>query len=661
MRSKRISKTLTAFIMAMALMSGAGAVYASAAGEEPSDTPIVTDDPEDPKLTVGDVTELKFDKATKRLSWQAVENAQGYIVYSVNGDEYTELARTQECEYSPADISDGMRKSFAVKAYALNEDSEELTSENYTLAEAALAPLTVETLTVTKTTAAAANLKWSTVENCDGYRIYVYTLKNGVKTLKSTQYVKGGSKSTVSLTGLASGSCYCVYVKAYTESAEGKLFSPKYTGKRVYTKLPAVTGIKGVKSDNKSITLSWTKQSGVDGYKIYRYDKSLKKWIGVRTIVGNKNSYKISGLTSAYDYTVTVKSYKSVEGKSISNVSYKSFLYSTAPNNVSGFKMVTAGDTYTKLRWNAVPRATGYIVYQYNDKTGKWSRVRRTINTYMTIKDIDLKNGKQIKFAVRAFRKSSAVAELKSPTYPIITVSTLFKLEEKLKKMTSGYYGDWSIYVKNLNTDEYFSINNKPMYAASTIKLYAMAATYDRIEQGKFTESSVYKYLNAMITVSDNTSFNYLIQKVGLGYTHQWAQDHGYTDTTQYHALMYSTNYSTALNTGSGSNQTSAQDCGRLLESIYRGECVSKSASAKMLSLLKAQKVRNKIPSGIPSGVTVANKTGEVDDQSHDTAIVFSPNGDFIICIFCTAYNHGWSSAKYHGVLAKEVYSYFNS
>ena len=112
--------------------------------------------------------------------------------------------------------------------------------------------------------------------------------ENGVKTLKSTKYISGGDVTSHALTNLPSGSCICAYVKAYTQAGEEKLVSPAYTGKRVYTKLPAVTGLKGKTSDDKSITISWNTQSGVDGYKIYRYNTSAKKWVGVRTLIGSK-------------------------------------------------------------------------------------------------------------------------------------------------------------------------------------------------------------------------------------------------------------------------------------------------------------------------------------------------------------------------------------
>lgn len=80
-------------------------------------------------------------------------------------------------------------------------------------------------------------------------------------------------------------------------------------------------------------------------------------------------------------------------------------------------------------------------------------------------------------------------------------------------------------------------------------------------------------------------------------------------------------------------NTTSAKDCGRLLERIYRGEFISHLASRQMEELLLNQQVTYKIPSTIPSESRVANKTGETSDCENDAAIVYTPKGDYILCI----------------------------
>jgi beta-lactamase class A len=186
-----------------------------------------------------------------------------------------------------------------------------------------------------------------------------------------------------------------------------------------------------------------------------------------------------------------------------------------------------------------------------------------------------------------------------------------------------------------------------------------MAAAYEKIDQGKLKLSSIKSTIHSMISVSSNDAFNSVVRKIGKTYINKWCKTNGYTKTKQYHGLSPSSN-SAGLRTSSASNVTTVKDCGKLLESIYKGTCVSKSASKKMLSHMKAQERRWKIPAGIPRGVTIANKTGETDDVTHDAAIVYSKGADYIIVVMARCPGYAWSAASNIPKLSRITYNYFN-
>lgn len=103
----------------------------------------------------------------------------------------------------------------------------------------------------------------------------------------------------------------------------------------------------------------------------------------------------------------------------------------------------------------------------------------------------------------------------------------------------------------------------------------------------------------------------------------------------------------------------SAKDCGKLLERIYRGTCVSKKYSQEMLNLLMHQEVRYKIPAGLPSGIVCANKTGETSFVQHDMAIVYGRKTNYVLCVFSSG------GSEYHlqnGIrkISSMVYNYLN-
>lgn len=238
----------------------------------------------------------------------------------------------------------------------------------------------------------------------------------------------------------------------------------------------------------------------------------------------------------------------------------------------------------------------------------------------------------------------------------------LYTLEKKLKKQIKNYSGTQSIYVKNLDTNTWMVVNNKEIRPASTIKLYNMATVYDRIDKGKLKENSYIKgRLKSMITVSSNDAYNDLLIKLGDGspakgvkLINKFCKQHGYKHTEAGGTLSPSATRNTVWLLRS---HTSVKDLGHILEDIYRGQLISKSASKKMLNYLKAQERKWKIPAGLPKGVKSANKTGEYGPYEHDAAIVFSKKADYIIVVMTE--NDG-SAISHISSISKTVYNYFN-
>ena len=73
-------------------------------------------------------------------------------------------------------------------------------------------------------------------------------------------------------------------------------------------------------------------------------------------------------------------------------------------------------------------------------------------------------------------------------------------------------------------------------------------------------------------------------------------------------------------------NTATARDLATLLRALETGRTASPAATAEMRDVLMAQKFNEKIPAGLPPGVRVAHKTGDITAIAHDAAIVY-PNG----------------------------------
>ena len=240
----------------------------------------------------------------------------------------------------------------------------------------------------------------------------------------------------------------------------------------------------------------------------------------------------------------------------------------------------------------------------------------------------------------------------------------LSSLKKSINSMIQGYSGTWSVYVKNLKTQDILLINEKQMTPASIIKLFVMASAYDGIKRGTIpNNSNTKRLLQNMITVSDNESYNALVRSHdksqsfvnGAKKVNQFLKRNGFSKTGVHSTLHPAVS---AFVSDGNRNLTTVKDTGTLLEKIYRGTCVSKKASKEMLDLLLKQTRRWKIPSGLPSGTKVANKTGETSQYQHDAAIVFGPKTDYVVCIFSqTNYYWGVQGIKQ---LSSQIYQALN-
>ena len=189
---------------------------------------------------------------------------------------------------------------------------------------------------------------------------------------------------------------------------------------------------------------------------------------------------------------------------------------------------------------------------------------------------------------------------------------------------------------------------DRRMQSASVIKIFIMGAVYDRIcypkedaEPIAYTEGyegELRSLLEAMITVSDNTAANRLIEilgegdfTVGAGVVNKFCEEHGYKEVHVGRRFLDSQ--------PTDDNYISADACRKFLAEVYRGELVCEEASEKMLTILKGQTVTYKIPSGLPEGFSSANKTGEMPEGyglgciENDAALIFSPYGDYVLVV----------------------------
>lgn len=247
--------------------------------------------------------------------------------------------------------------------------------------------------------------------------------------------------------------------------------------------------------------------------------------------------------------------------------------------------------------------------------------------------------------------KASAQNLLKTPT-PKGTNSLKRELETYIKKDISLT----GIFIKNFNSGEEISINGENIFqSASVIKIAILMTVMEKIQQkvlnlntslilkstdkvggaGNLIASSsgsnvtIKELLELMITISDNTATNILIDKIGMGEINNFIKKMNLKKTILQRKMMDFE----AIKKGKD-NFTSPKDMGDLLDIIYRCTNFTPDLCKFMIDLLAKNKDRTTIPKLIPSNIKISHKTGELVTVRGDAGIVFLDKNPFIISIF---------------------------
>ncbi len=131
---------------------------------------------------------------------------------------------------------------------------------------------------------------------------------------------------------------------------------------------------------------------------------------------------------------------------------------------------------------------------------------------------------------------------------------------------------------------------------------------------------------NLMISLSDNTATNVLIERLGIEAYNRGFREMGLKKTVLQRKL-----FDAAASATGKENRVVPEEMGMLLEQVYRREFVNPQVSEMILDTLLLQQINHKLGGVIGYRYEIAHKTGEDDGISNDVGIVFSEE-PFIAC-----------------------------
>lgn len=241
-------------------------------------------------------------------------------------------------------------------------------------------------------------------------------------------------------------------------------------------------------------------------------------------------------------------------------------------------------------------------------------------------------------------------------------------MAQELSRLASHHQGRVAIYLTDLKDGKSWSFHPDDLFpSASLIKVPIMVCVFYAIQDGRLalsekltlrrhnrvggsgslkwspdgTRRSVRDLLQLMISESDNTATNLVIEALGLGYIQQQFPKMGLLYTGIYKEGM-SLNGSRVAH----ENYTTAREMNMLMEKIYKGEMIDKPSSQLMLDILRHKKaVASRLAKGLPAGWEIAHKTGLLRHACHDSAVFLTPNGDYAMTVL-TGQNGSYKIAK---------------
>ena len=232
------------------------------------------------------------------------------------------------------------------------------------------------------------------------------------------------------------------------------------------------------------------------------------------------------------------------------------------------------------------------------------------------------------------------------------------KLEATISGVDRNLDGVLGVAILDLTTGQkYFLHADEVLPTASSIKIAILAELYHQAQQGKLKLSDLYTLQSSdlvsgsgiagaltpgvtrltirdvaalMISVSDNSATNVIIDRIGIENVNALLDSLGLTHTRLRRKMM-----DVKAAAEGRENIATPREMVALLEALYRGKVLNKQMTDDFFTLLSVHK-ESYIPGELPEDLRIANKPGELEGVRNDSGIIFTGNRPFAISVMTT-------------------------
>lgn len=166
-----------------------------------------------------------------------------------------------------------------------------------------------------------------------------------------------------------------------------------------------VKNLKQKTVSETSVKLTWSKVKGASGYQIYRVDSN-----GATTKIASTKgtSHTLKKIVPNTAYTYQVRAFIKSKGTTAESIQPATIRVQTSvkkPAAPSGLRATNVNANTLQLKWNKAKNASGYYVFRYDEKEGKYVQLTTTKGTSFSA--ANLEEEVTVKFRVQSFRTVS--------------------------------------------------------------------------------------------------------------------------------------------------------------------------------------------------------------------------------------------------------------
>lgn len=281
-----------------------------------------------------------------------------------------------------------------------------------------------------------------------------------------------------------------------------------------------------------------------------------------------------------------------------------------------------------------------------------------------------------ILLGIYCYEEYGKIESPSQPEPPVKHMENTTPVEEKIdftaltgdiNRIIGNERDNYSVFVSRPSSKgEPMIINDKSRRSASMIKVFIMAYAMEQAKNGKLdlattltlkdsdkvagagiifgwasgTQLTIEKLITLMITESDNTATNMLIDYLGMDNINAYIVGKGYHGTVLRRKMM-----DLGAVAAGRENYSSVSDLGRIFSQLVSHCCVNEVYDQKMIDILLQQTDTEVFPAALPEA-RIAHKTGELDNLYDDGGIIFAGKEPYVVVVMDDGVARGTAVSK---------------